>query len=188
MTAEQRKNAEHLLAFFERAQPKQCNMSFWLSRRPEDGPLPSMPLRGMPGCGTVGCMAGWAVSLLAPTSWDTPKDDVQALYGFPRYDSITVGRVHLDKEWADKNGIRLIKEGGYQHLVDIPQLAEHLLGKDIAKWFGEMYGPEMTLMDDRDWMIAVLRKELGMPYDQKIDAPNSPYEWEKQLHGNSWEP
>lgn len=74
MNQRQYENCKKVLAVVEKLPDDQCYMGVWATSMDfvqgrassQAHILPPVEQRGVPGCGTVGCLAGWAVILLTP--------------------------------------------------------------------------------------------------------------------------
>lgn len=164
MTPEQEENAKTLLQFFEtQATDAQCDMHYWVYRDPTDGPVPPKEQRGAHGCGTSACLAGWGALLLAPT--EDVKDDQLSLE--PHRCSLSVPWDFAAAYWEQQH--YLVTPPKVERIdMSIEDMGRVVLGPEIGYWFIDTEGPWECGMKHREWMIAVLRKELGMDYDPKL--------------------
>ena len=161
MTEEQRQNALQLLDWMEnRLTDNQCDMHYW-ARRVDDQPIPPREQRGQHDCGTAACLAGWAALLLAPTE-DIPGEVAHRTAFMVPY------------EFANKicqrkygGGPSYLTHDG-KAMLPIDDIGTALLGDEFEKWFGDTDGPAQCGMGQREWMIAVLRKNLGMEYNTDL--------------------
>lgn len=165
MTPEQRANCEALLRFLEEdAIDSQCQMAIWVGRR-DDLPIPPKEERGKPECGTAACLAGWAALLLAPTE-DLVK--YRQAFSYQHRDQLLVPR-----KWVEQYeglSFRSPFPESDKVAVEVYDIGTTLLGDQFIDWFGDSGGPDACRMSDRQWMIAVLRQELGMDFDPRLKS------------------
>lgn len=183
MTAEQRTNAVALLAFFEdEATERQCDMSHWVMRW-DDLALPPKDQRGTPECGTAACLAGWGALLLAPTE-DYRED------GWERANAYHRMSVLVPTGWAEEHKV-MQRSGAFVPIgmsrVHVMDIGKAVLGYELAGYFSDQDGPSNCHLSDRRWMISVLRKELGMTYNEVIDEPAEPSEYDHEDYDDDYD-
>lgn len=170
MTPEQRANCERLLEFLEtKATEQQCDMTVWARN---GDMIPPQDKRGTPECGTAACLAGWGALLCAPTvdNRARPWDNSNVLHD-----------IAVPLEWARKHtpyaNLGVASDPSLVN-VDIGAIGKAVLGPELEKWFDWQDGPSECDMTNREWMAAVLRKELHIPYDERLDDVTPPFDRE----------
>ena len=133
-----------LIRTIKKLEPAQCDMDDWgynprgLPERRED--------RGVSGCGTTACIAGWAALTLAPTK-PQPLWNKSALC------------LLVNEKWAARHGLDATDKCGTDVLVEADEIARAVLGLTAgeAQLFYETPSVGET---DKDWMLRTLKERF----------------------------